>query len=144
MESDMQKNAGFAAIIFTGILCLSATSVSADTYRWKDENGKVHYGAIVPAKYANQPYDVLNDAGLVKKHVESSTIPLEVKVEEEIQTRKPLISDEERQRQTDRLLVIQYRSEEDIQEALELELAQLGYDTKLIKQSQQSTATAIR
>ena len=125
-------------------LCLSITSARAETYRWKDENGKVHYGAMVPSEYADQPYDVLNNAGVVIEHVEKSTIPLEVKVEEEIKGKQPLISDEERQRQTDRLLVIQYKSEEEIQTALDLELAQLGNDRKLIGQSQASTATTLR
>ena len=99
---------------------------------------------MVPSEYADQPYDVLNNAGVVIEHVEKSTIPLEVKVEEEIKGKQPLISDEERQRQTDRLLVIQYKSEEDIQTALDLELAQLGNDIKLIRQSQASTATTLR
>ncbi len=132
------------ALLIAGILSLSVTSLSADTYRWKDKDGKVHYGAMVPAEYADQPYDVLNKSGLVIRHVENTTIPLELIVAEEIQSKKPLISDVERKRQSDRLLVIQYQSEEDINKALELELTQLGYDSKLIKQSQLSTSTAIR
>lgn len=135
---------GLVTTVLVTVLCLSITSVSAETYRWKDKSGKVHYGATVPAEYADQPYDVLNSAGLVIEHVEDSSIPLEVKVVEEIKGKQPLISNEERQIQTDRLLVIQYQSEEDIQTALELELAQLGYDSKLIKQSQDSTETTIR
>jgi hypothetical protein len=140
----MRSRPWVAAVTFVAILCVSVSSVYAETYRWKDNNGKTHYGATVPAEYADQPYDVLNNAGLVIKHVEKSSTPIEVKVKEEIKGRQPLISDEERQRQTDRLLVIQYRSEEDIQKALDLELAQLGYDSKLIIQSQESTTNAIR
>lgn len=132
------------ALLIAGILSLSVTSLSADTYRWKDKDGKVHYGAMVPSEYADQPYDVLNKSGLVIRHVENTTIPLELIVAEEIQNKKPLISDAERKRQSDRLLIIQYQSEEDINKALELELTQLGYDSKLIKQSQLSTSTAIR
>ena len=45
----------------------------ADTYRWKDKDGKVHYGAVVPAEYADQPYDVLNSAGMVIDHVEDTS-----------------------------------------------------------------------
>ena len=131
-------------MLIAGIFCLSVTSVTADTYRWKDKDGKVHYGAAVPAEYAEQPYDVLNSAGVVIDHIEDTSVPLEVIVEEKIKGRAPLISDEERQRQTDRLLVIQYRSEEEILAALELQLAQLGYDSRLIKQSYDSANTAIR
>lgn len=131
-------------MLIAGICYLSVTSVTADTYRWKDKEGKVHYGAAVPAEYADQPYDVLNSAGVVIDHIEDTSVPLEVIVEEKIKERAPLISDEERQRQADRLLVIQYRSEEEILAALELQLAQLGYDSRLIKQSYDSANTAIR
>ena len=55
-----------------------------------------------------------------------------------------MISEEERERQSDRLLVIQYRSEDEILKALELEIAQLGYDTRIINQSYESTNAAIR
>ena len=144
MESNMRVNTGIVSILVAGCLCLSVTSATADTYRWKDKDGKVHYGAAVPAEYAEHPYDVLNDAGMVIKHVEDTSIPLEVQAEKKIQGRKPLISEEERQRQSDRLLVIQYRSEEEIKNALELQIAQLGYDSRIINQSYASTNNAIR
>ena len=141
MES---KSPRIVAILIAGIISLSVSSLAADTYRWKDKDGKVHYGAAVPAEYAEQPYDILNKAGMVIEHVEDTSIPVEVRVEEEIQGRKPLISDEERQRQTDRLLVIQYRSEEEINNARDLQIDQLGYDSKIINQSYASTNNAIR
>ena len=132
------------AVLIAGIIYLSVSSLSADTYRWKDKDGKVHYGAAVPAEYAEQPYDVLNNQGMVIEHIEDTSIPLEVIVEQKIQERQPLISDEERQRQSDRLLVIQYRSVEEIGVALQLQLDQLGYDSRIINQSYDSTRKAIR
>ena len=141
MES---KSPRIVAILIAGIISLSVSSLAADTYRWKDKDGKVHYGATVPAEYAEQPYDILNSAGMVIEHVEDTSVPIEVRVEEEIQGRKPLISNEERRRQTDRLLVIQYRSEEEITNARDLQIDQLGYDSKIINQSYASTNNAIR
>ena len=74
------------------IISLSATSLAAETYRWKDKDGKTHYGAAVPAEYADQPYDVLNNAGVVIEHVEDTTIPEEVRIEKkEKKGRAPLI-----------------------------------------------------
>jgi hypothetical protein len=132
------------AALTASCLCLAAFSAFAETYRWKDKDGKVHYGAAVPAEYAEQPYDILNKAGMVIEHVEDTSIPLEVVAKKKIQKRQPLISQEERQIQSDRLLVIQYRSEEEIAHALELQLAQLGYDSRITKQSYESTTNAIR
>jgi hypothetical protein len=132
-------------VLIIGILSLSAVSVSAETYRWKDKDGKVHYGVTIPAEYAEQPYDILNSAGIVIEHVEDTSIPQDViKEKKEELERQPLISQEERRIQSDRLLVIQYESEEDIINALEFEIAQLGYDSRLIDQSYESTGTSIR
>ena len=80
---------------------------------------------------------------MVIDRIEDTREPIEVRAERIVKERKPLISDEERQRQSDRLLVIQYNSEEAILKALELELAQLGYDSKIIHQSFDSTKVAI-
>jgi hypothetical protein len=143
MEFKMRKNSEIRTILIAGILCLSVGTLQAESYRWKDKEGKVHYGAAVPAEYAEQPYDILNSQGIVIEHVEDTSIPIEVIAEERVKKRQPLISDEERERQSDRLLVVQYRSEEDITNALELQIAQLGYDLRLIKQSYDSANTAI-
>lgn len=133
------------AVLMAVIISLWVTSLSADTYRWKDKDGNVHYGEAVPAEYADQPYDIINKAGIVIEHIEDTSVPLEVVAEKKDQKeRAPLISEEQRQFQSDRLLVIRYGSEEEIIKALELEIAQLGYDTKVINQSYKSTTASIR
>ncbi len=134
-----------AAIAFALSLSIPVFALAAETYRWKDNNGEVHYGSAVPPEYADQPYDVLNATGLVIRHVEKTNEPIvEVKQEEAPKGRQPLIPLAERQRLTDRLLVVQFRSEEDIETARELEIAQLDYDLKLINQSYASTQKTIR
>ena len=133
------------AVLMAVIISLWVTSLSADTYRWKDKDGNIHYGEAVPAEYADQPYDIINKAGIVIEHIEDTSVPLEVVAEKKGQKeRAPLISEEQRQFQSDRLLVIRYGSEEEIIKALELEIAQLGYDTKVINQSYKSTTASIR
>jgi hypothetical protein len=145
MESRPKIASRITLILSAAIFGLNISSLAADTYRWKDKEGKVHYGASVPAEYADQPYDILNNAGIVIEHVEDTSIPAEVIIEEKkVLERQPLISDEVRQKQADGLLVIQYSSEQEIIRELNLELAQLGYDSRLIDQSYESTGTAIR
>ena len=139
----MESKQRIVAVLVAGIFTLSVTALSADTYRWKDKEGKVHYGAVVPAEYADQPYDVLNSAGMVIDHIEDTSVPLEVLAVKKIHGRQPLISNEERKRQSDRLLVIQYSSEEEINQALELEIAQLSYDKKIINQSFENADAAL-
>ena len=142
----MVSSYGIKTFLVSVALCLVATSLVAETYRWKDKDGKTHYGAAVPAEYADQPYDVLNDAGMVIDRVEDTSMPMDIReeVKKIAKERAPLISQEERERAYDRLLVIQYRSEDEIKQAMEFELAQLGYDKTIIEQSYTSTTTAIR
>ena len=136
---------GIVLLVVTGMLGLAVSPLAAETYRWKDKDGKVHYGASVPAEYADQPYDILNNAGIVIERVEDTSIPMEVINEQkEKKKRGPLIPEEIRREQADKLLVMQYASEEDILKALELEVEQLGYDSRLIDQSFESTAKTIR
>lgn len=142
----LRRRAGLALLAI--VLCVDCSVVLAETYRWKDKEGNVHYGAVVPAEYADQPYEVLNNAGMVIERVEDTSLSVDALEEqkelEEEQKRKPLISDEERQLQSDRLLLVQYRSEEEINKAMELEIGQLGYDASIIEQSYESTSQAIR
>jgi hypothetical protein len=135
----------FVAILIAGICSLAVTPLAADSYRWKDKDGKIHYGAAVPAEYADQPYDIINDAGLVIEHVDNTSLPLEVIAEEQIQEEEAqLVSQDKRQMQFDRLLVIRYSSEEEIEKALELEISQLDYELNIIANSAEVTNTALR
>ena len=135
---------GIAMLIIAMSLLLATTSPSADTYRWKDKDGKIYYGAAVPAEFADQPYEILNDAGIVIGQVQATPATPEVRVEQAPKKTESLISEEEFQRRSDRLLLVKYRSEEDIATALEQEIVQFGYDAKLINLSFDTTNAAIR
>ncbi len=126
------------------VLLLATTSPSAETYRWKDEDGKVYYGATVPAEFADQPYEVLNDAGIVIGQVQANPVTPETPVEQAPQKTESLDVEKEFQRRADQLLLVKYRSEEDIATTLEQEIIQFGYDEKLINLSFDTTNAAIR
>ena len=77
------------------------------------------------------PYDVLNDAGIVIDHVDDPTQSadahaMELAEEVEEKKRAPLISEKERQLEADRLLVVQYDSEEEILDLLDKETGTPG------------------
>lgn len=44
---------------------VTASVASAKTYRWVDENGRVHYGDHIPSRYAQQQVQTLNERGVV-------------------------------------------------------------------------------
>ena len=56
----MESRQHIVSFLVAGIISLSASSLAADTYRWKDKDGNLRYGSSIPAEYAEQPYDILN------------------------------------------------------------------------------------
>jgi hypothetical protein len=60
-------------MIFVMSVCFAASAQSG-LYRWVDENGTVHYGDKVPAKYLKKEHDELNEQGTtIKKHDRAMT-----------------------------------------------------------------------
>lgn len=135
-----------SALLLALGLVYGAPAVAEDVYRWVDENGKVHYGRTLPPEYANKPYDILNDQGVV---IERVTDPLaRQKAPKDKDGRVVVVKEEPEDEdddllQSDQLLVLRYHSIEEIEEAMEVEVAQLKYDTLLINQSRASAMTAL-
>lgn len=123
------------------VALLITIPVWAETYRWTDKDGKVHFGSSVPAEYADLPYDVISKSGLVLRRVEPLKQPPEVM--EAARKKEEKKNKDSRQEQSDRLLLIQYQSEAEIHKARQLELDQVGYNSRLIKQSYANTNAAI-
>ncbi len=62
-----------AAAASTAAAAANTTAGSpAQTYRWVDDKGVVHYGDSVPAEYAQKERSVLNGQGVEVGHVEGS------------------------------------------------------------------------
>lgn len=125
-------------------LLLSAPALAENVYRWTDENGKVYFGRTLPPEYADKPYEILNDQGLV---IERVTDPLARQKgppkKEEKKELDPLFTEDEVRLRSDRLLVLRYHSEADIEDAMQVEVDQLGYDRRLINQTQASVMTSL-
>jgi len=122
---------------------LLSTAAAAETYRWKDKLGELHFGSVVPTEYADQPYDVINEYGLVIGRVEPGSLSPEARAaaaRQKVLNAKALA---DRQAQSDRLLLIKYPTEDALLLALKLELDQVGYDQMLISQSFENTNVAI-
>ncbi|NNL96151.1 MAG: DUF4124 domain-containing protein, partial [Xanthomonadales bacterium] len=133
-------------LLLAAIMMTSAALAEGEVYRWTDENGKVHYGLTLPPEAANRPYEILSKNGVVIERIED---PVAHRLEQEkapAQKEKkpePLFSEHEVRLRSDRLLMLRYQSEDDIRDAMEVEVAQLGYDARLINQSMTSVLTAL-
>jgi hypothetical protein len=148
------------AMLLAGLL--AGPAAAAQVYRWVDENGEVHYSESLPPDYKDQGHDVLSgDGRVIDENVKLTpqAAPLEKKseadklVEEQqelprdssgLPRPKPLYSKEETQRRMDNFLMLRYDSEQEILDAMSVEIKQLNYDRRLLEGSRASFNEAYR
>jgi hypothetical protein len=154
-------------LIFAATFCCLAiaTPVGAEVYRWVDEEGKVHYSESLPPNYKDQGHDVLNERGIVLDEDQKLTPPppppppteeeitkaAAEKAEDELPPDssgmprpKPLYSKEETQRRMDAFMLLRYDSEQEIVDAMNVEIKQLDYDRRLMETTRASVQEAYR
>jgi len=152
----------FAATGLLAITLLSAGNLMAQkVYRWVDEEGNVHYTASLPPGYKDSGHDVLNERGIVVDENLRLTpeVEEEKKSEEQVKAEeagelprdssglprpKPLYTEEEKKQRMDNFLLLRYDSEQEITDAMNVEIKQLNYDRDLIQGSQASITEAYR
>jgi hypothetical protein len=153
------RSAVTRALCSASILCAlaaGATTAAAEVYRWVDENGEVHYSESLPPDYKDEGYDVLNRQGVVVEEGRKLTPapPPEAPVEDEPQELprdasgmprpKAAYSEAEMQQRMDNFLMLRYESEQEILDAMNVEIKQLNYDRRLLESSRASSEEAFR
>jgi len=130
---------------------------AAEVYRWVDENGEVHYSESLPPDYKDKEkgYDVLNREGIVVDENQTLTPqapppPKEDEAQElprdssGMPRPKALYSESEMQQRMDNFLMLRYESEQEILDAMNVEIKQLEYDRRLLEGSRSSMNSAYR
>ena len=113
---------------------LFVASAQAGLYRWIDENGAVHYGDKVPAKYLKQEHDELNEQGTtVKKHDRAMTAAEKAEKKREEAERKRLENEKRAQALRDRVLTDTYTTERDLVAARDARLDAIDSQLQLSK-----------
>lgn len=150
------KASGVFSLIFLSTAILAAGSAMAGkVYRWVDENGEVHYSETLPPDFEDKKHDELDDQGIVRAEDQSLVPPPPEPTVEEgfkelprdssgMQRPKALYSDEEMQDRMDRFLLLRYSSEQEIVDAMDVEIKQLEYDRHLLQASEESMSEAYR
>lgn len=131
------------------ISALFAVSAQAGLYRWVDENGAVHYGDKVPAKYLKQEHQELNEQGTtVKKHDRAMTAEEKAEKNRQEAERKRLENEKRAQALRDRVLTDTYTTERDLVAAKDARLdaidSQLQLSKELIKNTQEKVEKTAR
>ena len=123
-------------LIMAASLCLLVNGAAlAGLNKWVDENGQVHYGDRVPAKYLNQQREQLNEQGIVVERHKAAKSQDELDQEKAEQARK---AEEEKQRLIakrkadlrDRVLLDTFTTEADLVHAREARVE--AVDTQIL------------
>jgi len=102
----MKRFLASTAVLLSLSVCAAAES-SQKTYRWVDEDGIVHFGDSIPAKYAELEKQVLNDHGVTVDVLRGKKTDEEIAEEKrQAEIRKTL----ELQRRADQALLATYLS----------------------------------
>jgi hypothetical protein len=157
MEAKFKRvNPTLFAAALAGAWLYAHPAAAADVYRWVDENGEVHYSETLPPGYKDQGHDVLNSDGIVIDENQTLTPapPVDVPKDEEAQELprdasglprpKALYSEAEMQQRMDNFLMLRYDSEQEIIDAMNVEIKQLNYDRRLLEGSRASTNSSYR
>ena len=147
------------ALIIVAVFCTcwyAPPVQGAEVYRWVDENGEVHYSESLPPDHKDKGYDVLNREGIVVDENQTLTPApkAELPKEDELQELprdtsglprpKALYSEAEMQQRMDNFLMLRYDSEQEILDAMNVEIKQLEYDRRLLEGSRTSMNSAYR
>ena len=97
------------ALLLLGPLASAASDVRV--YKWVDNDGIVHYGDSIPARYAELPKVVLNDHGVIVAILEGKKSEEQLEAER-IEKEQRVVAD--LQRRADRALLATYLTIEEI------------------------------
>jgi len=99
-------------ILFIAFLApFAASAEEARVFKWVDEDGVVHYGDSIPARYAELPKEIVNNHGVTIENLEGKKTEEEIEAERLEQERLAAIALEHR---ADQALLATYLSVEEI------------------------------
>jgi len=144
------KPGKLTTVLILSCFAFATVANAAEVYRWVDENGEVHYSETLPPDFEDKGHDILNERGIVTDEDMSLTPEVKEEVPEDellkelprdasgMQRPKQLYSDAEMQRRMDNFLMLRYSSEQEIEDAMNVEIKQLAYDRRLLETTRES------
>ncbi len=134
-----------AAAAFAFVLTAVAAEGGHNRYKWRDAQGNLHFDDALPVEALQYGYDVVNEHGLVVKHVERAKTPEELKADQaaaaEAAARKHAA---EEQAKADQQMLAAYPTEQEFANAQQAQLDMIDqtiHATELSLQSQEKSLT---
>jgi hypothetical protein len=123
-------------VLTIALIAAPGLAWSQDVYRWVDEDGEVHYGNMVPPEYRSYGWERIGPNGVVLERVERALTPEEREVLRQEAIRQAELEAQQRTQETkDRLLLQSYRSEQDLLDTMEMQVAALDSQRTTIQTS---------
>lgn len=116
---------------FAALLCVAAGAAAGDTtptthYRWHDAQGGLHYSDSIPPDAVHLGYDIVDDNGLLVRHVNREMTPAERAAAEAEAARAAAAKRmADQQALADRQLLAAYPNESELRETHQARLAQM-------------------
>lgn len=145
------------SLVCLTVCFLFASSLEAKVYRWVDENGEVHYSETLPPNFEDKKHDVLDSQGITRETDQSLVpdVPPPKKPDElepgelprdssGMKRPTPKYTKQQIRQQQDALLLLRYDSDQEILDAMAVEINQLDYDRRLLTTSRTSMLEAYR
>ena len=116
----------------SAIILVCSFSAQAKMYKWVDENGQMHFGDKIPAKYMVKAHEELNQSGVVTSR-KAAARTAEEKIEDRRLERERQKAEkiEKKKKQRDRVLLDTYTTERDLIVARDSRLEAVGSQIQL-------------
>jgi len=117
------------------VLLISASfTAQATMYKWVDEEGQMHFGDRIPAKYLVKEHEELNEQGVTTRYREAAKTDAERAAEKrEERKKKEAVLAEKKKKQRDRVLLDTYTTEADLIAARDSRLDAVDTQIRLAK-----------
>jgi len=155
MEHKRKATLFFTLLLLSAAILAAGSAMAAKVYRWVDENGEIHYSETLPPDFEDKKHDELDERGIVRAE-DQSLVPPPPEPEAEadpnelprdssgMKRPKALYTEEELQQKMDAFLLLRYDSEQEIKDAMTVEINQLEYDRILLQTAQESMSETYR
>ena len=105
----------FALLTLSAVILFNPFVAQAKMYKWVDDEGNMHFGDRIPAKYQVKEHQELNERGITMKHKEAAKTPEQKEEEKRLEKeRKRAEIVAKKQRKRDRVLLDTYTTERDL------------------------------
>lgn len=134
----------FSSLFIAGLLtvAVSATagrSTSVTHYRWHDGHGGLHYSDAIPPDAVRFGYDILNDQGMLVRHIDREKTPAERAAAQADADRAAATKRAaQQQAMADQQLLSAYPTEAELREAHSARLAQMQQSIGTLQNNLQS------